>query len=55
MAHEWAYARVYGSNTERAASLDDWLHHYNHHRPHTALNGRPPMHELVKHVPGQHS
>ena len=55
MAHEWAYARVFGSNTERAASLDDWLHDYNHHRPHTALNGRPPMQHLDNHVPGQHS
>jgi transposase InsO family protein len=55
LAHEWAYARVYGSNTERARSLDDWLHDYNHHRPHTALNGRSPMHELDNHVPGQHT
>ena len=55
MAHEWAYARVFGSNRERAASLDDWLHDDNHHRPHTALNGRSPMHELDNHVPGQHS
>jgi transposase InsO family protein len=55
MGHEWAYARVYGSNLERAASLDDWLHDYNHHRPHTSLNGRSPMDELAKHVPGQHS
>lgn len=55
MTHEWAYARVYGSNRERAASLDDWLHHYNHHRPHTALNGRSPMQELVNHVPGNHN
>ncbi len=55
MAHEWAYARVYGSNSQRAASLDHWLHDYNHHRPHTSLNGRSPMHELVNHVPGQHT
>ena len=40
---EWAYARVYDSNAARAASLHDWLHDYNHHRPHTALNGRSPM------------
>ena len=55
LAHEWAYARVYGSNQQRAASLPDWLHDYNHHRPHTALHGRSPMHQLVNHDPEQHS
>ncbi|RKS68058.1 integrase-like protein, partial [Motilibacter peucedani] len=20
-----------------------WLHHYNHHRPHTALGNQPPI------------
>ena len=52
---EWAYARVYDSNAARAASLHDWLHDYNHHRPHTALNGRSPMDELEKHLPEQHT
>jgi transposase InsO family protein len=55
MAHEWAYARIFGSNRDRAASLDDWLHDYNNHRPHTALNGRSPMQQLDNHVPGNHS
>jgi transposase InsO family protein len=27
---EWAYARPYASETERAAAYQDWLHHYNH-------------------------
>ncbi len=55
MAQEWAYARVFGSNLQRLASLDDWLHHYNHHRPHTALDGRTPMHALEQQVSGKHS
>lgn len=39
---EWAYVRVYTSETERIAALADWLHTYNHHRNHTAI-GAPPI------------
>jgi transposase InsO family protein len=42
LADEWAYARPYTSETERRAHLPGWLHTYNHHRGHTALNGQPP-------------
>ena len=40
---EWAYARPYRSSAERAAALQGFLHRYNWHRPHTALNRQPPM------------
>jgi transposase InsO family protein len=43
MLNEWAYQRPYGSNEERTAALDPWLHLYNHHRAHTALGGHPPI------------
>lgn len=39
---EWAYARPYASETDRLAELPGWLHHYNHHRGHTALKGKSP-------------
>lgn len=39
---EWAYARTYTSETQREAAYTQWLHHYNHHRPHTALDGQTP-------------
>ncbi len=39
---EWAYQRPYTSNTERTEALADFLHTYNHHRCHTALDGHPP-------------
>ena len=39
---EWAYARPYRSETERRDTFTGWLHHYNHHRGHTALGGHPP-------------
>jgi transposase InsO family protein len=43
MLNGWAYAAIYRSNTERAAALDGWLWHYNHHRPHAAIGHRPPV------------
>ncbi|MEU6977217.1 IS481 family transposase, partial [Streptomyces sp. NPDC046371] len=40
---EWAYLRPYTSNNERTEALADFLHTYNHHRCHTALDGHPPI------------
>lgn len=41
LVEEWAYARIYTSNTDRAQALADWTHIYNHHRGHTAIGGPP--------------
>ena len=40
---EWAYARLYRHSDERRLELTRWLHHYNWHRPHTSVDGRPPI------------
>jgi len=40
---EWAYARLYRHSEERRLALGAWLHHYNWHRPHGSLQGRPPI------------
>ncbi len=45
---EWAYARTYSSSLIRAAHLQPWLHHYNWHRPHSALKLNPPISSLQK-------
>lgn len=50
---EWAYARPYRSESARRAALPRWLHIYNHHRPHTALKGRPPA-SRVTNLSGQY-
>lgn len=42
----WAYGAIYASSTERTAALDGWLHHYNHHRKHSALGRQPPITRL---------
>ena len=54
LASEWAYAATYSSDAARAATYDDWLHHYNHHRPHTGLGGLTPA-ERVHNLTGKNS
>ncbi len=50
---EWAYVRFYGSEDERAGTLQGFLHTYNHHRFHTAVGG-PPI-SRVNNVSGDHT
>ena len=40
---EWAYVRPYESSAQREAALQPFLHRYNWHRPHSALDRQPPM------------
>jgi transposase InsO family protein len=40
---DWAYREVFDSNDARSGALAPWLEHYNHHRRHTALGGKPPI------------
>ncbi|MGI8336942.1 IS481 family transposase, partial [Actinomadura scrupuli] len=49
----WALSRFYSSEQARRKALPAWLHHYNHHRPHTATGGKPPITRLTN-VPGQY-
>lgn len=46
LAIEWAYRRAYLDNDERTAALAGWLEYYNTGRPHSALNGQPPISRL---------
>ena len=41
LLEEWAYARLWRSEGARRRALDPWLHRYNHHRHHTAIDGPP--------------
>lgn len=43
---EWAYGPTWQSSDERNQALSAWLHYYNHHRPHSALGGQPPVSRL---------
>lgn len=39
----WAYGAIYKTSAERTQALDGWLHHYNHHRRHSALGHQAPI------------
>ena len=54
LADGWAFSRHYDSESARRAALPAWLHEYNHHRPHTATEGKPPITRLTN-LPGQYS
>jgi transposase InsO family protein len=43
LQNEWAYKKIYTSNSERTEALQPWLHTYNHHRNHGSLGRRPPI------------
>jgi transposase InsO family protein len=46
LLNEWAYARIYGSNQERAAALALYLDRYNYRRRHGSLSHQPPASRL---------
>ena len=46
---EWAYAKTYFTDEARATTYPDWLHSYNHHRPHTGIGGKTPIDRLRVH------
>jgi transposase InsO family protein len=54
LAAEWAYARPYQSEAERAATYQAWLHEYNHHRAHGGIGGLSPI-SRVHNVPKSYS
>ena len=43
---EWAYAATYLNSSHRLSHLLPWLHRYNWHRPHSALDHHPPISKL---------
>jgi transposase InsO family protein len=47
LADGWAFSRFYGSESARRNALPAWLHHYNHHRLHTAIGKVPPITRLT--------
>jgi len=54
LADNWAFARLFPTETHRRKALPAWLHEYNHHRPHTAIGGHPPISRLTN-LPGQYN
>ena len=54
LADGWAFNRFYNTENARRRALPSWLHHYNHHRPHTAIGKVPPATRLTN-LPGQYT
>jgi transposase InsO family protein len=54
LAAGWAFKRFYNTETTRRAALPAWLHHYNHHRPHTAIGKATPITRLTN-LSGQYT
>ena len=54
LADGWAYKKLYRSEDTRRNALAGWLHQYNHHRPHSAVGGLPPITRL-NNLAGHHS
>jgi transposase InsO family protein len=55
LLEEWAYIRTWLSEIQRAAGYDDFIHFYNHHRPHGALGWATPASILGDNLPAEHS
>jgi transposase InsO family protein len=43
----WAFKKFYNSESARLAALPAWIHHYNHHRPHTGIGRATPISRLT--------
>ncbi|HSP51979.1 MAG TPA: IS481 family transposase [Cryobacterium sp.] len=54
LANGWAFSRFYATESARRNALPAWIHEYNHHRPHTAIGGHPPISRLTN-LPGQYT
>lgn len=48
LLREWAYRFSYSSSDERRRWLTPYLHFYNYHRAHTAIDYNPPISRLDK-------
>ncbi len=59
LLEEWAYIRPWTSDTRRTAGYRRFIHFYNHHRSHGALNWATPMatlnHLTQDNLPAEHS
>ena len=54
LADGWAFKKLYNSESARRKALPAWIHHYNHHRPHTAIERSAPISRLTN-LPDQYT
>jgi transposase InsO family protein len=54
LADGWAFKKFYNSESARLAALPAWVHEYNHHRPHSAIEKAAPITRL-NNLAGHHT
>ncbi|TFB87286.1 hypothetical protein E3O44_09190 [Cryobacterium algoricola] len=52
--HDSAYAAAYTSDEARAATCQQRVHDYDHHRPHSGIGNTPPINRVHKN-PGNYT
>ena len=55
LLEEWAYIRPWTSDSQRHAGYDGFIHFYNHHRPHGALDWATPASLIGDNLPAEHT
>jgi transposase InsO family protein len=55
LLEEWAYIRPWTSEPQRQAGYANFIHFYNHHRPHGSLGWAPPVAVLGDNLPAEHT
>jgi transposase InsO family protein len=55
LLEEWAYIQPWHSETERALAYEKFIHFYNHHRPHGALDWATPASIIGDNLPTEHT
>ena len=54
LLEEWAYIRPWTSEQQRQDAYRGFLHYYNHHRTHSALDWNTPASTIGNNLPGMH-
>ena len=54
LIEDWAFKKLYSSDSARMAALPAWIHEYNHHRPHSAVGKAAPITRL-NNLAGHHT
>jgi transposase InsO family protein len=55
LLEEWAYIRPWTSETQRSRGYPQFIHFYNHHRPHGSLKWASPISTIRDNLPAEHS
>lgn len=55
LLEEWAYIRHWNSETERHDAYTEFIHFYNHHRPHGSLGWATPTSIIRDNLPAEHN